>query len=145
LRWGRSTCIVAPGSFQEGEKQRVTIARALAAKPEVTICDEITSALDQVIQHEILDLLNRLQQELKISYIFITHDLASVKAVSDEIVVMQQGEVVEAGGKAQILNRPASQYTQLLLASVPELNPDWLTDLLKQRVRPDLMTKVNVA
>ncbi|KOF14400.1 ABC transporter [Ensifer adhaerens] len=122
-----------PQQLSGGEKQRVAIARALAAEPSVIICDEITSALDQVIQHDILNLLNRLQSELKLSYIFITHDIAAVKAVADEVAVMQHGVVVEQGEKDQVLDNPRTPYTKLLLSSVPEMNPDWLDRLLSER------------
>ncbi len=122
-----------PGELSGGQKQRICIARALAAEPELIICDEVTSALDQIVQEGILKLLLRLQEELGVSYIFITHDIATVKAISDEIVVMYQGRVVEQGLKTDILSPPHPEYTELLLSSVPEMDPDWLTDLLKRR------------
>jgi peptide/nickel transport system ATP-binding protein len=119
-----------PFELSGGQKQRICIARALAANPELIICDEITSALDQIVQEEILKLLQKLQKELGITYIFITHDIATVKAISDQIVVMHQGKVVEQGMKSQILNPPYPEYTELLLSSVPEMNSNWLTNLL---------------
>jgi peptide/nickel transport system ATP-binding protein len=122
-----------PSEMSGGQKQRVCIARALAAEPEVIICDEVTSALDQIVQKGILSLLLRLQKELGITYVFITHDIATVKAISDQIVVMYQGKVVEQGMKSAILSPPFLDYTNLLLSSVPEMDPDWLTGLLKQR------------
>jgi peptide/nickel transport system ATP-binding protein len=122
-----------PSELSGGQKQRVCIARALAAEPDVIICDEVTSALDQIVQEGILQLLLRLQEEFGISYLFITHDIATVKAISDEIVVMYQGKVVEQGLKSEILNPPYPEYTQLLLSSVPEMDPEWLTDLLAAR------------
>lgn len=122
-----------PAEMSGGQKQRVCIARALAAEPEVIICDEVTSALDQIVQKGILSLLLRLQKELGITYVFITHDIATVKAISDQIVVMFQGKVVEQGMKSEILSPPFLDYTKLLLSSVPEMDPDWLTGLLKQR------------
>ena len=122
-----------PAELSGGQKQRICIARALAANPDVIICDEVTSALDQIVQEGILKLLLRLQQEFGISYLFITHDIATVKAISDEIVVMYQGEVVEQGLKSEILNPPHPEYTELLLSSVPEMDPDWLTELLGSR------------
>ncbi|MCZ6838145.1 MAG: ABC transporter ATP-binding protein, partial [Alphaproteobacteria bacterium] len=109
-----------PAQLSGGEKQRICIARALAAEPELIICDEVTSALDQLVAEGILDLLLDLQKELNVSYLFITHDLATVKAIADEIVVMYQGEVVEQGIKADILAPPHAPYTELLLSSVPE-------------------------
>ncbi len=122
-----------PGELSGGQKQRICIARALAAEPEVIICDEVTSALDQIVQEGILKLLLRLQEEFNISYLFITHDIATVKAISDEIVVMYQGEVVEQGLKSEILSPPHKDYTRLLLSSVPEMDPDWLTNLIAQQ------------
>jgi peptide/nickel transport system ATP-binding protein len=122
-----------PGELSGGQKQRICIARALAAEPEMIICDEVTSALDQLVAEEILKLLQRLQNELELAYMFITHDLATVKAIADEIVVMLQGRVVEQGEKQDILTPPHHEYTDLLLSSVPEMDPDWLTALLRSR------------
>ena len=122
-----------PPELSGGEKQRVCIARALAAKPDLIICDEVTSALDQLVAKEILKLLQNLQNKLNVSYLFITHDLATVKAISDEIVVMLQGRIVEHGTKDEILTPPHHEYTELLLSSVPEMDPNWLDNLLKKR------------
>jgi peptide/nickel transport system ATP-binding protein len=122
-----------PSELSGGQKQRVCIARALAAEPEIIICDEVTSALDQIVQEGILQLLLRLQKEYNITYLFITHDIAVVQAISDEIVVMLQGAVVEQGLKSQIMSPPYPEYTQLLLKSVPEMDPDWLTNLVGER------------
>jgi len=122
-----------PGELSGGQKQRICIARALAADPELIICDEPTSALDQLVAEEILKLLDRLQKELQLSYMFITHDLATVKAIADEIIVMLLGEIVEQGPKDEVLNPPHHKYTDLLLSSVPEMDPDWLDNLLRER------------
>jgi peptide/nickel transport system ATP-binding protein len=122
-----------PTELSGGQKQRICIARALAAEPELIICDEVTSALDQLVAEEILKLLQRLQNELGLAYMFITHDLATVKAIADEIVVMLQGRVVEHGPKAEVLSPPHHEYTELLLSSVPEMDPDWLDNLLERR------------
>ena len=122
-----------PGEMSGGQKQRISIARALAAEPEIIICDEVTSALDQIVQEEILSLLMRLQKETNVSYLFITHDIATVRAISDEIVVMHQGKVVQQGPKSKVLSPPFPAYTELLLSSVPEMDPDWLTGLLAKR------------
>ncbi|MDM8537437.1 ABC transporter ATP-binding protein [Desulfobacterales bacterium HSG17] len=116
-----------------GEKQRICIARALAAEPELIICDEVTSALDQLVAEGILTLLQDLQNEMNISYLFITHDLATVKAISDKIVIMLEGRIIEQGEKKEILEPPYHEYTDKLLASVPEMDPDWLDKLLKER------------
>ena len=129
-----------PSELSGGQKQRICIARALAAEPELIICDEVTSALDQIVQEGILQLLMRLQRELNVSYLFITHDIATVRAISDEIVVMFQGRVVQQGAKTQVLSPPHPPYTELLLSSVPEMDPDWLTNLLARRkVSPEAM------
>ncbi|MFP6727261.1 MAG: ATP-binding cassette domain-containing protein, partial [Alphaproteobacteria bacterium] len=122
-----------PDELSGGQKQRICIARALAADPEIIICDEVTSALDQIVQEGILQLLLRLQQEFNITYLFISHDIAVVRAISDEIVVMFQGKVVEQGLKSDILSPPHPEYTELLLSSVPEMNPDWLDQLIETR------------
>ena len=123
-----------PSELSGGQKQRICIARALAAKPDLVICDEVTSALDQIVQEGILKLLQRLQKELGVSYIFITHDIDTVRAISDQVVVMFEGEVIEQGFKSKIFSPPHPDYTELLLSSVPEMNPDWLTRLLKTRL-----------
>jgi len=122
-----------PSELSGGQKQRICIARALAAEPEIIICDEVTSALDQIVQEEILKLLMRLQQETGVTYLFITHDIATVRAIADEVVVMHRGKVVEQGPKAEVLSPPHPPYTDLLLSSVPEMDPDWLTSLLARR------------
>jgi peptide/nickel transport system ATP-binding protein len=122
-----------PGELSGGQKQRVCIARALAAEPEFIICDEVTSALDQLVAEGILKLLDRLQKELNLAYMFITHDLATVRAIADEVVVMYQGEIVEQGPKEEMFTPPHHEYTDLLLSSVPEMDPDWLDELLAER------------
>jgi peptide/nickel transport system ATP-binding protein len=93
----------------------------------------VTSALDQLVAEGILRLLARLQDELSLSYMFITHDLATVRAIADEVVVMKDGYVVEQGPKAEMFSPPHHAYTDLLLSSVPEMDPDWLTNLLVER------------
>ncbi len=122
-----------PTELSGGQKQRISIARALAAQPDIIICDEVTSALDQIVQEEILTLLMKLQKDTNVSYLFITHDIATVRAISDEIVVMHRGKVVQQGPKSQVLNPPHPAYTELLLSSVPQMDPDWLTNLLAAR------------
>lgn len=134
-----------PAQLSGGEKQRICIARALAAEPELIICDEVTSALDQLVAEGILDLLLNLQKELNVSYLFITHDLATVKAIADEIVVMYQGAVVEQGTKAEILSPPYPPYTELLLSSVPEMDPDWLDGLVERRKRGEAPTAESIS
>ncbi|NQY82372.1 MAG: ABC transporter ATP-binding protein [Alphaproteobacteria bacterium] len=124
-----------PSELSGGQKQRVCIARALAAEPELIICDEVTSSLDQIVQEGILRLLMCLQEEFGITYLFITHDIATVRAIADEIVVMFQGRVIEQGTKSAVLNPPYPEYTQRLLSSVPEMDPSWLDRLLAERSR----------
>jgi len=122
-----------PSELSGGQKQRIGIARALAAEPKFIICDEVTSALDQLVAEGILRLLAKLQDDLGLSYMFITHDLATVRAIADEVVVMKDGRVVEQGPKLDMFRPPHHPYTDLLLSSVPEMDPDWLTDLLAER------------
>ena len=123
-----------PGELSGGQKQRVCIARALAAKPELIICDEVTSALDQLVGEEILRLLNRLQDELGIAYMFITHDLGTVRRIANKVAVMLKGQLVAYGETAKIFNPPFHPYTELLLSSVPEMRADWLDEVLAKRV-----------
>ena len=122
-----------PGELSGGQKQRVCIARALAAEPEFIICDEVTSALDQIVAEGILKLLDRLQRELELAYMFITHDIATVRAIADEVVVMWQGRIVEKGPREEMFTPPHHEYTDILLSSVPEMDPDWLDQLLAER------------
>ncbi len=122
-----------PPELSGGQKQRIGIARALAANPTFIICDEVTSALDQLVAEGILKLLDRLQKELNLAYMFITHDLATVRSIADEVVVMQYGKVVEQGPKDVMFTPPHHPYTDLLLSSVPEMDPNWLTQLLEER------------
>lgn len=122
-----------PSELSGGQKQRIGIARALAAEPRLIICDEVTSALDQIVQEGILRLLDKLQTDLGLAYMFITHDLATVRAIADDVVVMQRGRVVEQGPKEQVFAPPHAPYTELLLSSVPEMDPDWLSNLLLER------------
>ncbi|RQP20769.1 MAG: ABC transporter ATP-binding protein, partial [Brucella intermedia] len=122
-----------PGALSGGQKQRVCIARALAAKPDLIICDEVTSALDPLVAEEILKLLRKLQDELHVSYLFITHDLGVVRRLADRTMVMQKGKVVETGTTKAIFEPPYEPYTEQLITSVPELRRDWLDDILKAR------------
>lgn len=122
-----------PSELSGGQKQRIGIGRALAAEPKFIICDEVTSALDQLVAEGILRTLAKLQDEFNLAYMFITHDLATVKSIADEVVVMKEGRVVEAGPKDAMFKPPHHAYTDLLLSSVPEMDPDWLDDLLEER------------
>lgn len=111
-----------------GQKQRVNLARALAAEPDIILCDEVTSALDTVVRGAILDLLAELRRDLGVAYLFISHDIATVKALCDEIVVMYKGTRVESGLRETYSAPPFHPYTDLLIASVPELRTGWLAD-----------------
>jgi peptide/nickel transport system ATP-binding protein len=111
-----------------GQKQRINLARALAADPDIILCDEVTSALDTVVRGAILDLLADLRRDLGVAYLFISHDIATVKALCDEIVVLYKGTRVESGRREGYDAPPFHPYTDLLIASVPELRPGWLAD-----------------
>ncbi|XUO87379.1 ABC transporter ATP-binding protein [Halomonas sp. KM072] len=122
-----------PAELSGGQKQRVCIARALAAKPKLIICDEVTSALDPLVADGILKLLLRLQERENVAYLFITHDLATVKAIADSIAVMHQGKVVRYGQRDEVLAPPFDDYTQTLLASVPQMKLGWLEEAMATR------------
>jgi peptide/nickel transport system ATP-binding protein len=122
-----------PAELSGGQKQRVCIARALAAKPKLILCDEVTSALDPLVADGILKLLLNLQAQEGVAYLFITHDLATVKAIADKIAVMYRGKVVRYGQKSDVLAPPFDDYTDLLLSSVPEMKTGWLEGVLKIR------------
>ncbi|PDT42408.1 MULTISPECIES: ABC transporter ATP-binding protein [Sinorhizobium] len=122
-----------PAELSGGQKQRVAIARALAARPELILCDEPTSALDPLVAEGILNLLMKLQEETAVSYLFITHDIAIVRAIADSMAVMHRGRLVRFGPKSKVLSAPFDDYTDLLLKSVPEMEIGWLERVLKTR------------
>jgi peptide/nickel transport system ATP-binding protein len=122
-----------PAELSGGQKQRVAIARALAAEPELILCDEPTSALDPLVAEGILSLLMRLQAETQVSYMFITHDIAIVRAIADSVAVMHRGRLVRFGPKSEVLAPPFDDYTDLLLKSVPEMELGWLERALATR------------
>ncbi|HLX03661.1 MAG TPA: ABC transporter ATP-binding protein [Trinickia sp.] len=116
------------GELSGGQKQRVNLARALAAEPDLILCDEVTSALDTVVGAAILDLLADLQNKLGVSYLFITHDIGKMRAISDDIVVLYAGHRVEAGDRAALCSPPFHPYADLLISSAPELRTGWLDE-----------------
>jgi len=126
VRLPRSLAKRRPGGLSGGQKQRVNLARALAAKPDLLLCDEVTSALDTVVGAAILELLSDLRRTLGVSYLFVSHDISTVRALCDEIVVMYRGHKVEHGSRASFENGPYHPYTDLLISSVPELRQGWL-------------------
>ena len=109
------------------------IARALAAEPDLIICDEPTSALDPLVAEEVLKLLRRLQEELGLAYMFITHDLGTVRRIAHRTAVMLKGEIIAQGPTAEIFAPPFHPYTEKLLASVPEMDTTWLDQVLAER------------
>lgn len=133
IEMGRGFADRYPAELSGGQKQRVCIARALAAAPKLIICDEVTSALDPLVADGILKLLLNLQAEAGVAYVFITHDLATVRAIADQIAVMHRGAVVRYGPKSEVLAPPFDDYTDLLLSSVPEMRIGWLEGVLGHR------------
>ena len=129
----RSVAGRLPGGLSGGQKQRVNLARALAAEPDLILCDEVTSALDTVVGAAVLDLIAELRRELGVSYLFISHDLHTVRAVCDEIVVMQHGRKLAQVARADYERGPHHPYYELLARSVPELRCGWLDEIDAER------------
>jgi peptide/nickel transport system ATP-binding protein len=124
VRLGEHYLSRLPSQLSGGEKQRVAIARAFAAEPEIVLCDEVTSALDVSVQAAVLDLLNVLKKERGTTYIFVSHDLAVVKAISDRVAVLYQGRLCEIGPSDAVYQAPFHPYTDVLLGAVLEPDPD---------------------
>jgi peptide/nickel transport system ATP-binding protein len=122
-----------PRQISGGEKQRVNLARALAAEPDVLICDEITSALDTVVAASIIRLVESLRDQLGLAIVFISHDLATVASLADDVTVLRHGRIVEQGATSTVLAEPNAAYTRLLISSVPELRIGWLEEAVAAR------------
>ena len=109
-----------PHEFSGGQRQRIGIARAIALHPKLIICDESVSALDVSVQAQVLNLLNHLKEEFQFTYLFISHDLAVVKYMADQMVVMHQGKIVEKGEADRIYEHPQNEYTKKLINAIPK-------------------------
>lgn len=126
-----------PRDLSGGQKQRVCIARALAAKPDLLVCDEVTSALDTLVAEEVLKLLERLQKEMGLGILFITHDLGLVRRTTNRMLVLLKGEVVANGPTAEVFHPPHHPYTESLLSSVPQMRIGWLDERIADHARSD--------
>lgn len=128
-----SSATKLPGELSGGQRQRIAIARAFAAKPDIILCDEFLSALDTLVAARILELMAKLKREHNVSYVFVSHDLATVAAIADRIAIMYQGRIVERGRTVDVFAPPQHPYTRLLVQSVPQLRRDWLDEVIARR------------
>jgi peptide/nickel transport system ATP-binding protein len=125
-----------PTELSGGQKQRVNLARALAAEPDIILCDEVTSALDAVVGAAILELMAELRRELGLAYVLISHDVAAVRTICENVVVLYAGQVVEAGAVSRLADEASHPYTRLLVSCVPEMRSGWLEDTAPASATP---------
>ena len=132
-----------PHEFSGGQKQRIGIARALAVEPEFVICDEPISALDVSIQAQVLNMLKELQEEMGLTYLFIAHDLSVVKYISDRVIVMYLGTMVEFADSEELYAHPLHPYTQVLLSSIPVADPRLVREKKRIMVKGEIPSPIN--